>query len=133
MFRPLFRPFERRLEQTLGLDVVRFSSRFTRNLIEMNVSEERNFMIDSKLFLLRSTKLMVGKYLANQLFLMYSGQLEAGLDYRYQHEGFGLSHKIGLEYRINPSLLLQMEYDYNSLMLLRREDKRILLRHSFPF
>ncbi len=133
VFRPLFRPFERRLEQTLGLDVVRFSSRFTRNLIEMNVSEERNFMIDSKLFLLRSTKLMVGKYLANQLFLMYSGQLEAGMDYRYQHEGFGLSHKIGLEYRINPSLLLQMEYDYNSLMLLRREDKRILLRHSFPF
>jgi len=55
------------------------------------------------------------------------------MDYRYQHEGFGLSHKVGLEYRINPSLLLQMEYDYNSLMLMRREDKRILLRHSFPF
>ncbi len=133
VFRPLFRPFERQLEQTLGLDMVRFSSRFTRNLIEMNVREERNYLIDSKLFLLRSTKLMIGKYLADQIFLMYSGQLEAGMDYRYQHEGFGLSHKVGLEYRINPSLLLQMEYDYNSLMLMRREDKRILLRHSFPF
>ncbi|HDP98023.1 MAG TPA: hypothetical protein ENN22_02430, partial [bacterium] len=133
VFRPLFRPFERQLEQTLGLDMVRFSSRFTRNLIEMNVSEERNFIIDSKLFLLRSTKLMVGKYLADQLFLSYSGQLEAGMDYRYQHEGFGLSHKLGLEYRINPSLLLQMEYDYNSLLRYRREDKKIMLRHSFPF
>jgi hypothetical protein len=133
VFRPLFRPFERQLEQKLGLDMVRFSSRFTRNLIEMNVREERNYLIESNLFLLRSTKLMIGKYLADQIFLMYSGQLEAGMDIRYQHEGFGLSHKVGLEYRINPSLLLQMEYDYNSLMLMRREDKRILLRHSFPF
>ncbi len=133
LFRPLFRPFERELERRLGLDMVRFSSRFTRNLIEMNVNDERNFQVDSKLFLLRSTKVMIGKYLLNQIFLTYSGQLEAGLDYRYQHEGFGLSHKFGLEYRISPSLLLQMEYDYNSLLLYRREDKRILLRHSFPF
>ncbi len=133
VFRPLFRPFERQLEQTLRLDMVRFSSRFTRNLIEMNVTEERNFVFDSKLFLLRSTKVMIGKYLADQLFLMYSGQLEAGMDYRYQHEGFGLSHKFGLEYRINSNLLLQMEYDYNTLMLDQREDKRVLLRHSFPF
>ncbi|MFZ5516751.1 MAG: translocation/assembly module TamB domain-containing protein [Candidatus Zhuqueibacterota bacterium] len=133
VFRPLFRPFERQLERTFGLDMVRFSSRFTRNLIEMNVKDERNFQFDSKLFLLRSTKLMVGKYLADGLFLLYTGQLEAGLDYRYQQEGFGLRHTLGLEYRINSSLLLQMEYDYNSLLLWQREDKKILLRHSFPF
>lgn len=133
LFRPLFRPFERQLERTLGLDMVRFSSRFTRNLIEMNVKDEKNFQFDSRLFLLRSTKLMVGKYLADRLFLLYTGQLEAGLDYRYQQEGFGLRHTLGLEYRINPSLLLQMEYDYNSLLLWQREDKKILLRHSFPF
>lgn len=133
LFRPLFRPFERQLERTLGLDMVRFSSRFTRNLIEMNVKDERNFQFDSRLFLLRSTKLMVGKYLADRLFLLYTGQLEAGLDYRYQQEGFGLRHTLGLEYRINPSLLLQMEYDYNSLLLWQQEDKKVLLRHSFPF
>jgi len=133
VFRPLFRPFERQLERTFGLDMVRFSSRFTRNLIEMNVKDDRNFQFDSKLFLLRSTKLMVGKYLADDLFLLYTGQLEAGLDYRYQQEGFGLRHTLGLEYRINSSLLLQMEYDYNSLLLWQREDKKILLRHSFPF
>ncbi len=113
--------------------MVRFSSRFTRNLIEMNLKEERNFQFDSKLFLLRSTKLMIGKYLAERLFLMYTGQLEAGLDYRYQQEGFGFRHTLGLEYRINTSLLLQMEYDYNSLLLWQKEDKKILLRYSFPF
>ncbi|MDZ7340644.1 MAG: translocation/assembly module TamB [candidate division KSB1 bacterium] len=133
IFRPLFRPFERQLERTLKLDMVRFSSRFTRNLIEMNLQDERNFEINSKLFLLRSTKLMIGKYIADRLFLMYTGQLEAGMDYRYQHEGFGFRHTLGFEYRINPNLLLQMEYDYNSLLLWQKEDKKILLRHSFPF
>jgi hypothetical protein len=133
IFRPLFRPFERQLERTLGLDMVRFSSRFTRNLIEMNLRDERNFEINSKLFLLRSTKLMIGKYLANRLLFIYTGQLEAGMDYRYQHEGIGFRHILGLEYRINPTLLLQMEYDYNSLLLWQKEDKKIMLRHSFPF
>lgn len=133
LFRPLFRPFERQLERTLGLDIVRFSSRFTRNLIEMNLNDERNFLFDSKLFLLRSTKLMVGKYLAERLFLLYTGQLEAGMNYHYQQEGFGFRHTLGLEYRINSSLLLQMEYDYDSLLLWQKEDKKILLRHSFPF
>ena len=133
LFRPLFRPFERQLERTLGLDMVRFSSRFTRNLVEMNLRDEKNFQYDSKLFLLRSTKLMVGKYLAERLFLLYTGQLEAGMDYRYQQEGFGFRHTLGLEYRINPSLLLQMEYDYDSLLLWQKEDKKFMLRHSFPF
>ncbi len=133
IFRPLFRPVERQLERTLGLDMVRFSSRLTRNLIEMNLKDEPNFQFDSKLFLLRSSKLMVGKYLAQRLFLLYTGQLEAGMHYRYQQEGFGFRHTLGLEYRINPSLLLQMEYDYDSLLLWQKEDKRIMLRHSFPF
>jgi hypothetical protein len=133
VFRPLFRPFERQLERTLRLDMVRFSSRFTRNLIEMNLRDERNFLIDSKLFLLRSTKLMVGKYIADKFFFLYTGQLEAGIDYRYQHEGFGFRHTLGLEYRVSPSLLLQMEYDYNSLLLMQKEDKKFMIRHSFPF
>ncbi len=133
VFRPLFRPFERQLERAFGLDMIRLSSRFTRNLIEMNLNDEQNFHFNSKLFLLRSTKLMVGKYLAQRLFLLYTGQLEAGMNFRYQQEGFGFRHTLGLEYRINPSLLLQMEYDYNSLLLWQKEDKKIMLRHSFPF
>jgi hypothetical protein len=76
---------------------------------------------------------MVGKYLIERLFLLYTGQLEAGMGYRYQQEGFGFRHTLGLEYRINPSLLLQMQYDYDSLLLWQKEDKRIMLRHSFPF
>jgi len=38
-----------------------------------------------------------------------------------------------LEYRINPQILLELEYDYDSLMLYNRDDKRVVLRHWFPF
>jgi hypothetical protein len=131
LFRPLLRPFERQLEHAFNLDMVRVSSRFTRNLIEMNFGNENYMQPYSKLYLLRSTKLTVGKYLADRLFLMYTGQLESGMNYRFHNEGLGLKHTLGLEYRINPSLQLEMEYNYNSF-LLQREDKRIFLRHSFP-
>lgn len=131
LFRPLFRPFERQLERTLNLDLVRFSSRFARNLIEMNLWRDEIVNNNSKLFLLRSSRLMVGKYLAERVFLSYTGQLESNMNYRQHGEQLGLKHRLGLEYRINSNLLLEMEYNYNSF-LIEREDKRIFLRHSFP-
>ena len=131
LFRPLFRPFERQLERTLNLDLVRFSSRFTRNLIEMNLWRDEVVNNNSKLYLLRSSRLMVGKYLADRVFLSYTGQLESNMSYRQHGEQLGLKHRLGLEYRINSNLLLEMEYNYNSF-LIEREDKRIFLRHSFP-
>jgi hypothetical protein len=131
VFRPLLRPFERQIERTFNLDLVRVSSRLTRNLIEMNLWKGDIVYPYPKLYLLRSTRVMVGKYLADKVFLTYTGQLEAGMNYRVHGEELGLKHTLGLEYRINPSLLLEMEYNYNSF-LLQREDKRIFLRHSFP-
>lgn len=131
LFRPLFRPFERQLERTLRLDLVRLSSRFARNLIEMNLWGDEYVQPYSKLFLFRSTRVMIGKYLADRVFLQYTGELDAARHYRHQSEELGLKHTLGLEYRINPNLLLEMEYNYNSF-LIEREDKRIFLRHSFP-
>ena len=100
-------------------------------LISSNLTE--NEELDSKLILLRSTKLVIGKFLADRFFLLYTGQLEAGVKYRFQQKGLGLRHTLGLEYRISPKLRLQMEYDYDSLHLLDRDDKRIVIRHWFPF
>jgi hypothetical protein len=131
LFRPLYRPVERQLETLLGLDYVRFSSRFTRNLISFNLND--NPELNSRLSLLRSTKVIVGKYLANRIFLQYTGQVEAGIDYRYSEKNIGLRHTFGLEYRISPKLLLELEYDYNSMMYENHDDKRIVLRHWFPF
>ncbi len=129
LFRPLYRPVERSLAKVFGLDMVRFSSRFARNFIEWNLSNQPV----SSWYLLRSTRWQVGKYLSNNLFLNYTGEIEAALPYQYHKQGLGLRHTLGLEYRISPDLVLEMIYDYDSLLLHQKSDRRILLRHYFPF
>ncbi len=129
LFRPILRPLERTLERSLGLDIVRLSSRFTRNFLEMNLVQP----VETKLALLRSTKITVGKYLSNRLYFIYTGQVEAWpMNLHFQEPNLALRHRFGLEYRFNPSLLLQMEYDLNNAYQYQREDKKIWIRHSFP-
>jgi hypothetical protein len=131
LFRPIFRPVERRLEAVFGLDYVRFNSRLASNIIDFNLNS--NLELNTRLALLRSTRIVVGKFLASNLFFQYTGQVQAGIDYRYKEKGLGLTHKLGFEYHINPKLLLEIEYNYDTLMRYNQEDKRIMLRHWFPF
>ena len=130
IFRPLMRPVERQLERSLGLDVVRFSYAFTQNFLDSNFSNEQ---LRSSLAFLKSSRLILGKYLTENIYLLYSGELKSGIDYQFQDKGVGLQHIFGLEYRLNPRWLLQMEYDYNTLLELNKDDKKLWLRHSFPF
>ncbi len=133
ILRPLIRPVEKSLEKTFGLDYVRFSSMFAKNLLEFNLNN--NLRVNNRLSLLKSTRLVVGKYIVDNVFFQYTGQVESGIDYRYKDINVGLHHRMGLEYQINPRLLLELEYDYDSLIWQRenRDDKRIVLRHWFPF
>ncbi len=129
VFRPLLRPLERTIRKYLGLDVVRFSSMFSRNLA---LSAMNPLDFDART-LLRSAKITVGKYLTPDLFFTYSGQVHDGLGVGYS-AGIGYRHSLSLEYTIAPDLFLMMEYIYDSYLLSdRREDKRIWLRHVFPF
>ncbi len=145
--RPFLRPVERALERKLGLDVVRFSSRFTRNLLtsnsESNGAAPGNAIVAGRPSLLRNSRLTLGKHLSNSLYLLYVGQVETGLveselveatDDKIANLYYNLQlrHRLGLEYRLNPSMLLQFEYDYNPLLLKDKADPRIWLRHSFP-
>ncbi|MFQ5637340.1 MAG: translocation/assembly module TamB domain-containing protein [bacterium] len=130
IFRPLMRPLEREIEQALHLDVVRFSYALTRNFLNANFNNEQ---LRSSLAWLRSSRLLLGKYLTDDIYLLYTGELKAGVDYQFQNKGIGLQHIFGLEYRLNPQLLLQVEYDYNTLFETHKDDKKIWLRHSFPF
>ena len=131
LFRPIFRPVERTLQNVFGLDYVRFNSRLAKNIIDFNLNN--NYQLNTRLALLKSTRVIVGKYLANNLFFQYTGQIQAGIDYRYKEKGLGLNHKLGFEYHINPKLMLELEYNYDTLMSDNNEDKRIMLRHWFPF
>jgi len=147
IIRPFLRPVERALERKLGLDVVRFSSRFTRNLLTsnnaLNASLPLNAVIGGRPSLLRSSRLTLGKHLSNNLYLLYVGQVETGLveselldatedKIANLYYNLQLRHRLGLEYRLNPSMLLQFEYDYNPLLSKDKADPRIWLRHSFP-
>lgn len=132
--RPLFRPVERKLEQTLGIDAIRFRSRFAKNILDLNSNTYNQIDPRHRRYLLfRSTELTIGKYLSENLFLLYSGQLEVGLDPIYQRDGVGLRHSLDLEYRIYPNLLLELQYNYDRLLLTEKDDKRIQIRHSFIF
>jgi hypothetical protein len=131
ILRPLFRPFERELENTFRLDYVRFSSQLTRNIIQFNLNN--NLDLNKRLMLLESTKIIVGKYISSRLFFQYTGQIESGVGYRYKEKNLGIHHTFGLDYQINPQVLLELEYDYDSLMLYNRDDKRMVVRHWFPF
>ena len=130
LFRPLLRPIERQLERKLRLDVVRFSYAIAQNFLDSSFSNDQ---LSTSLALLRSSRLVLGKYLTENMYLLYSGELKAGIDYRFQDKGVGLQHVVGLEYRLTKKLLLQMEYDYNTLLEVHKDDKKVWLRHSFPF
>lgn len=130
LFRPIMRPIERQLERKLQLDVVRFSYSIAQNFLDSSFNNEQ---LSSSLELLRSSRLILGKYLTEDLYLIYTGELKAGIDYQFQEKGVGLQHIVGLEYRLNPRWLLQMEYDYNTLLETHKDDKKVWLRHSFPF
>lgn len=132
LIRPLVRPVEKRLERTLGLDVVRFSSQIALNVFEENIrpgTGSREGWIDPRFRFFKRSRLMVGKYLTPDLFLTYTGSLAPGLG--QTGFGYGLRHQVDLEYRILPNLHLELEYLNDKL--LQDEDRRILLQHSFYF
>ncbi|MCI0512778.1 hypothetical protein L0128_06170 [candidate division KSB1 bacterium] len=131
LLKPIFRPFERKMEQLLGLDFVQIRSRVARNLLEQNFSRKPVYE-SSHYTLLRNTRLMLGKYLTDQWFFIYTGELESPMAYHASLPAIGLKHKLGLEYQIQPNFLLEMEYDYNGLLMKNRDDGKVLLRYSFP-
>jgi hypothetical protein len=131
LFRPIFKPLERGLRKYLGFDMVKFSSMFSRNIFEQQTAETPIF--DPKL-LLRNSKVTLGKSFAPGLMLVYTGEVQNDYRYVYPMHGIGLRHALAVEYAIKPELMLELEYTYDSQLLVqRREDKRIWLRHVFPF
>ncbi len=150
VFRPLFRPIERALERNLGIDMVRINSNIARNLFYSSIGfgqhgVNRNQLLINPfntqtpyLFLMQSSEVTIGKYLTQNLFLTYTGQLVSFYD--QTKPSFDINHSIGLEYRFLRNILLEIEYDrelmgYYKIQNQKQylEDFRIRLRHSFTF
>lgn len=149
LIRPLLRPIERALERSLGMDLVRFNSSIARNLFYSSLGAQNDLQNGSSyinpfstsapyLFLMQSSEVTVGKYLTQNLYLSYTGQLVSVYD--QSETGFDMNHSVGIEYRFLRNVLLEIEYDrelmgYYQVLKERQylEDFKIRLRHSFSF
>ncbi len=149
LIRPLLRPIERVLERSLGMDLIRFNSSIARNLFYSSVGRQFNsnsadpFVNPQSgdlpyLFLMSSSEVTVGKYLNENLYLTYTGQLVSLYD--ETETGFDFNHSLGLEYRFFRNMLVEFEWDRELLGFYNfanqrqyLEDFKIRLRHSFQF
>ncbi len=146
LFRPLLRPIERALEQSLGVDMVRINSNIAKNLFysSFGYNSESNLFFNpfssnaSYLFLMQSSDITIGKYISKDIFLTYTGQLVSV--YNQNQPELDFNHSFGLEYRFLRNVLVEFEYDRESMRYYRlsnqkqyMDDFRIRLRHSFTF
>jgi hypothetical protein len=149
LIRPLLRPIERSLERYLGFDLVRFNSNIAKNLFHVSLGNVSGFNNSKSylynlntntpyLVLFESSEVTVGKYLSQDLYLTYTGQLVATAI--NQSNEFNFNHSIGLEYRFLKNILLEFEYDREMLNYFSTftdkpyyDDFKIRLRHSFSF
>ncbi|RMH64168.1 MAG: hypothetical protein D6677_05670 [Calditrichaeota bacterium] len=148
LIRPLLRPLEKVLEDNLGIDFVRFNSNIARNLFYSSIGRQGNgsgdaiinpyFTSSSYLYLMSSSEVTLGKYLSENLYLSYTGQLVSVYD--NASTGFDFNHSIGLEYRFLKDILIEFEWDrelmrYYNVQNQRQylEDFKIRFRHSFTF
>ena len=145
LIRPLLRPIERVLEKSLGVDLVRINSNIARNLFYSSVNKDYEHLAINPvngqtpyLFLMQSSELTVGKYISQDLYLTYTGQLVSLYD--QSQSSFDFNHSFGIEYRFLRNVLLEIEYDRELMGYLQvpnqkqyLEDIKIRLRHSFEF
>lgn len=150
IFRPLFRPIERAIERNLGIDFVRINSNIAKNLFYTSIGYGgRNFGRNQPLinpfntstpylFLMSSSEVTLGKYLTQNLYLTYTGQLVSVYD--KSKPTFDMNHSFGIEYRFLRNILLEIEYDRELMGYYKipnqkqyLEDIKIRLRHSFTF
>lgn len=151
LIRPLLRPLEKMIENSLGVDLVRFNTNIARNLFLSNFERQTNQnsaaspffnRLNSEdnryLYLMSSSEVTVGKYLWQDLYLTYTGQLVSV--YENTQTGFDFNHSLGVEYKLFNSMLVQFEWDrellgYYNYANQRQylEDFKIRLRQSISF
>ncbi len=145
LIHPLLRPIEKALEKGLGVDLVRINSNIAKNLFysSMGVGRANTFFnpfitSNNYLFLIQSSELTIGKYLTQNVYLTYTGQLVSY--YNRNQPEFNVNHSFGLEYRFLRNVLLELEFDRELMGYYRTnqqkrylDDFKIRLRHSFTF
>ena len=130
--RPIFLPMERSIKGVLQLD--RFDIRpniarsVTRGLLSGGTVGYGSGTVGHALF--SSSSLVLGKYISNDFYLSYTGQLATGYN-SIDKEILGVNHLLGLEYRVAPGLLFQIEFDRQFNKYRNKDDTRFWVRRYF--
>ncbi|MCL5019315.1 MAG: translocation/assembly module TamB domain-containing protein, partial [Patescibacteria group bacterium] len=133
LFRPFLRPMERSIKSLFQLDQVDIRPNIGRNLTHNLIAGGYGRYGDlggvgQALF--QSSYLILGKYLSNDFYFTYTGQLASGYNV-HDREVLGINHLIGVEYRVGPGILLQLEYDRQFNKFRNKEDTRFWIRRYF--
>jgi len=137
--RPIVRPIERKIRNFFSLDELTLRPSFAKNITQyflessLNISPSKR--LGEKIFyrpslLFQSSSLVLGKYILDDFYFSYEGQLVTGF-VKNEKEKLGISHLFGLEYRIAPGIMLEMQYDYQFDRYQDKKDKRLWIRQYF--
>ncbi len=136
--RPVFEPVERTIKRTLGIDVIRLRAGLTRNLLVQDERPQGDYESLSRRLFLPHSSLLIGKYLTDSCFLSYMCQFRTRTD-EFMDDRLGIMHRLGLEFYLKGSTILDLEYDYERDLtegdkkVWISSSKKIQVTHSFSF
>ncbi len=130
------RGLERRLEQWTGLDRVAVQTNLPQNFIERQFNPADNLNQQgggSYWNLLYGSRVTLGKYVAPNLYLSYTGALASQAE-TYSKTRLGIQHSWDANYRltrISNNLVLNYRYEYNELA--RSSVNSMSIRYGWVF
>ncbi|MFC1528623.1 translocation/assembly module TamB domain-containing protein [Candidatus Latescibacterota bacterium] len=129
-FSTFLRPFEDTIKRYTKFDVVKFTPSVLGNIVRSQLGFNDQFGPDTDYMIFDRSRIMVGEYFFNDLFLTYRGQYGIGRNYLQRRER-GFYHQFGIQYLLKNNTRLQLNYDYDDII--SRGEKRIEIRHDFEF
>jgi hypothetical protein len=133
--RQVLGPLERRIEKWTLLDEVTLSpgggSRAVGARLQQNRTLQDSLQQGATVRFLTGSQFTLGKYVTQDLFLTYTGELAAGP--AEAKSRLGLIHNWNLEYRMKPlsrDLVLDFAVEYDAVE--RRRDETVAVKYSFP-
>ncbi len=136
LIKPILRPVEKTISRKLGFDEFRIQPRIGMNIFGefLHKNDPNNYNNKASIFdpkyLFMSSQFILGKYITQNLYFNYIGQIASSSHINDNSEpNLGLSYVLGLEYRISPSLLIEFQYDYLYNRYRNKGDKKMWFKH----
>ena len=126
----VFRPMEDAIRKYTGLDVVRFTPAIFGNLVRSKLTGLDRYSPDTDYMLMDGSRVMLGEYFIDSFFLSYRGQYGLARDFLRRKER-GFYHELSLQYLFERNTRLQFNLNYDQVI--KKDDKRIEIRHDFGF